>query len=158
MEDISDKTRAQRFFKFELLARQQRPSTPWLVKKFTWLYGLTADYGGSMLRPLGALLFTWLFFAVVYGLDAHVIDVSTANPIHMVWGAMDFSGTHIFRPLFIWSKTAASSDGSWLGQYRCQLSEGGWLSIKLLATLQSFISLTLLFLFGLATKRKFQIG
>ena len=52
MENQSDKHRAQRYFKFELLARQKRPSTPLLVKIFTSLYGLVADYGGSIARPL----------------------------------------------------------------------------------------------------------
>lgn len=48
--------------------------------------------------------------------------------------------------------------GSWLSEYKKQQTALGWLTIKRLATAQSFLSVTLLFLFGLATKRKFQIS
>lgn len=45
----------RRFFKFELLARQKRPSTPKSVRWTTWLYGKVSDYGMSITKPL-----TWL--------------------------------------------------------------------------------------------------
>ena len=158
MEQVSDKNRAQRFFKFELLARQQRPSTPWLVKRFTTLYGWTADYGGSIARPLISLAVTWLAFAFIYGLTAYFTQVKPASIAGYIWGPLEFSASHIFRPLFIWSTSTPSPDISWIGKFRAQLYGGEWFIIKLIATLQSFASLTLLFLFGLATKRKFQIG
>ena len=158
MEDKSDKTRAQRFFKYELLARQHRPSTPRLVKIFTTLYGWTADYGGSISRPLWSLAAVWVFFGLIYGLNAWCIDVKPETIWGYFWGPLEFSMTHVFRPLFIWSSAIPSADASWAGKYREQLADGGWFAIKFLATLQSFLSLTFLFLFGLATKRKFQIG
>lgn len=157
METVSDKNRAQRYFKFELLARQRRPSTPWLVKQFTKLYGWTADYGGSISRPLITLAVLWFVFAVIYGVNAHIAKVDL-TATKTVIGALDFSATQIFRPLFIWSKTGMGDADSWLSQYHAGLSAGGLLFIKALETAQSFLSLTLLFLFGLATKRKFQIS
>jgi len=157
MEAVSDKNRAQRYFKFELLARQKRPSTPRLLKLFTRFYGLTADYGGSIWKPLVSLGLLWLSLTFIYGVNAHIAGVDL-SPRKEIVGALDFSATHIFRPLFIWSKTEMGDARGWLAQYRAGLSAGGWLSIKLLATVQSFLSLTLLFLFGLATKRKFQIS
>ena len=158
MENQSDKHRAQRYFKFELLARQKRPSTPLLVKIFTSLYGLVADYGGSIARPLWSLAAVWVFFGLIYGLNAWCIDVKPETIWGYFWGPLEFSMTHVFRPLFIWSSAIPSADVSWAGKYREQLADGGWFAIKFLATLQSFLSLTFLFLFGLATKRKFQIG
>lgn len=158
MEKTSDKNRAQRYFKFELLARQRRPSTPWAVKKMTSLYGLVADYGGSITRPLSSLFVSWAFFAFIYGVNAHLIGVTQDNPWTSLWGPMDFSLTHIFRPLFVWSSSTSANEIGWLPLYKDALSGGGWLTIKVLATVQSLASITLLFLFGLATKRKFQIS
>lgn len=158
MEKISDKTRAQRYFKFELLARQKRPSSGPLTKFMTWAYGLTADYGGSMWKPLASLFAAWIVFAIIFNVNAHLIDVSATSVSPLVWGPLDLSAANIFRPFLIWSKAILPGDQTWLGLYQETLSPGGWLAIKLLCTAQSFVSLTFLFLFGLAAKRKFQIG
>lgn len=158
MEASSDKTRAQRFFKFEMLARAKRPSTGPLTKFMTSIYGLTADYGGSLWRPLAALFISWLVFTLIYGVNGYFIGVTPTNPLSIFWGPIDLSAANIFRPLLIWSKAILPNDATWLDLYQDTLSPGGWLTIKLLATVQSFISITLIFLFGLATKRKFQIG
>ena len=128
------------------------------MKIFTTLYGWTADYGGSISRPLWSLAAVWVFFGLIYGLNAWCIDVKPETIWGYFWGPLEFSMTHVFRPLFIWSSAIPSADASWAGKYREQLADGGWFAIKFLATLQSFLSLTFLFLFGLATKRKFQIG
>jgi len=90
--------------------------------------------------------------------NAYLLGVQPDNPWTSLWGPMDFSLTHIFRPLFVWSSSSSANEIGWLPHYKDALSGGGWLTIKVLATLQSLSSLTLLFLFGLATKRKFQIS
>jgi len=158
MESISDKNRAQRYFKFELLARQQRPMTSRVTKFITRLYGWAADYGGSIGRPLYVLTGVWLVFALIYGVVAYFAGVKPASWMGYIWGPCEFSLSHTFRPLFIWSTSIPSADVSWVGKLRAQLYGGEWFLIKLVATLQSFLSITLLFLFGLATKRKFQMG
>ncbi len=158
MENTSDKNRAQRYFKFELMARRDRPSTQLITKIFTTFYGWVADYGGSITRPLITLGVVWAAFAAIYALNALCVEVNPTDQSNMIWDPVGFSTTHIFRPFYIWSKVVAADNQTWLGQYKSQLSDGGWIFIKLLATLQSFLSITLLFLFGLATKRKFQIS
>jgi hypothetical protein len=158
MEKVSDRNRAQRYFKFELLARQRRPSSSPIVKLFTRFYGWTADYGGSIWRPFGTLICLTVLCWLIYAANAAYIADSVTERENTLSEALGFSISHIFRPFFIWSKIAAANDVSWFDHYRTNLSGWGWLSVKLLATVQSFLSVTLLFLFGLATKRKFQIS
>ncbi len=161
MEDIGKRDRALLYGRFELIARQHNPQTAWLVRSFSYLYGLCSNYGSSLTRPLGALLFLNLIFALIYGVNAECLGIGGTPglpPSEMIFGPISFSAAHIFRPLAVWSRALYTDTDIWLIAYRDALSPGGWLTIRLLASAQSFMAITLIFLFGLGLKRKFQIG
>lgn len=157
MERNSDFHRAQRYFKYELLARQKRPSISWIAKRMTGLYGFFADYGGSIGRPIVSLICCIIIFGIFFALNANCIMDEPLSIGQNFIGGLDSSLTNAFRPFSIWGEAALRGPPNWLQYYHHSLGKGSWLFIKLLATFQSFFSITMLFLFGLAVKRKFQI-
>ena len=74
------------------------------------------------------------------------------------WDALLFSAGNVFRPFGAWSSELANTD-SWLQSF---LDGGGdplqQLLIRLAASVQSVLGIILLFLFGLAVRRRFQIN
>ena len=158
MEKMSDKNRAFRYFKFEMLARQKRPSVSKVTKIVSRIYEIVADYGASIWRPTAFYIGSLLFFATVYLTNSFLIETNQLSLLENAISSLDFSASNVFRPLTIWSERLTSDTTSWAHSYKESLSDGGWVTIKFIATIQSFFSLTCLFLIGLAIKRKFQIN
>jgi len=158
MEKMSDKNRAFRYFKFEMLARQKRPSVGNLTKIVSKLYSIVADYGASIWRPTAFYIGSMVFFAIIYLTNSIFIETNELSLLKNAISSLDFSASNVFRPLTIWSERLTSEPTSWSHSYRKSLSHGGWVTIKFIATMQSFFSLTCLFLIALAIKRKFQIS
>ena len=63
----SDHDREQRFYRYELKARLEQPSTPvWEKSLIGPLYGLGSDYGTSIVRPFLSLAVLILVFTLIY--------------------------------------------------------------------------------------------
>ena len=114
-------------------------------KGFVWLltllYERTADYGRSVVRPLGWLVGVTVVFWFCYALAA-------AAP----GAAFDFAMAQLFRPFSVWIPLKAA------GAPEAAVFATPPLLLKFLATLQSVISLGLLTLFILAVRRRFRLN
>ncbi|MBB3693616.1 pentapeptide repeat-containing protein [Sphingomonas sp. BK580] len=149
----------QSFYRLELLARRVRPSTAPVERLASIIYQYTSDFGLSLTRPLAALAIIWLAFSMVYNATAW-----GRNTQHWA-SSLDFAGQQVFKPFSAWSDP---SDCRRLGSLpvtsadtACKLLGGGEpaveLATRLLSSLQSIVSTSMLFLFALAIKRRFQI-
>lgn len=160
MEKDSDKLREQRFYRLELLARRKQTGTPWTEKTFSFAYEKFANYGASIGRPLIAIIgFTLLFGLLVYfPLSTVFSDGELSNAFALsfdkrfdpdLWTSLSFSVSNIF-PLGPFRELRSD--------YFSELSSFETLVMGTVAILQSVISALLLFLSGLAVRRRFQIS
>lgn len=157
MAKAKDEAMVQRYYRFELIARQKQPGTPWFERRASQLYGLVSDYGLSPTRPLIGLGVVVLSFAALFW-GFRAIATGTAGGWDGAGSALSMSLSRIFPfgafDLFSkeWIRSAIVVGGG-------LQKESGWdLTVRLLATLESLIALILTFLFGLALRRRFQIG
>lgn len=168
MERQGDKNREQLLYKFELLARRAQESTPGFEKFLSRRYEQFADYGANAFKPITGLFGLWVLCIPIFGLfhldmDAIIalfesgqaadfqawLSLLATVPSNLVEAA-SVSASRIF-PFGAFedvSKDFATS----LGQPYLKLI------FRLLATFESFLALTLAFLFGLAVRRRFQIS
>ncbi len=127
---------------------------PWAL---SWSYDLLSEYGLNATRPLGWLMCWIAFFALfIYdeideklvcgetlGLTDHWLITPGKTLVPKIWEscekAFGFSVAQSARPFFIWGDNSIS------------------VPTKLLATLDSAISLTLVALFILAVRRRFRM-
>ncbi|WP_298332120.1 pentapeptide repeat-containing protein [Asticcacaulis sp.] len=168
MEGRRDREAEGEFFRLELMARRKRSNVSPGLHFATDGYRLLSGYGLSVVRPVIWLFAIWLLCIPIFGLfhldmDAVIavfenrqaadiqawLSLLATVPSHLVEAA-SVSASRIF-PFGAFedvSKDFATS----LGQPYLKLI------FRLLATVESFLALTLAFLFGLAVRRRFQIS
>lgn len=173
MEAEKDHMQEHRFFRFELQAKRRRPSVSRLEKAASWSYGLLSDYGNSMGRPLFWLIVSVFLFCALYWGWSRSLDPSTGW--WQVVTAWEVSIRNVVQPFAPWAATKLSPffnldvvevvrcggapSPVLPGDVACPTGGGfGWLAFRLVATLQSVVSLLLAFLFALALRKKFQIS
>lgn len=168
-----DEQMEQRYYRFQLIARRKQLGTPFAEKLYSSLYGGFSDYGMGLWQPFVTLLFMVLGFGTIYWAWGEALQDITADAVCFgvtcrvdpdFWDAMMFSANNVFRPFGVWGSSFEwGDDGRWipgfLNAFR-DSDEGHWmrLLIRLVASLQSLLSVILFFLFGLAVKRRFQIS
>lgn len=168
-----DEQMEQRYYRFQLIARRKQRGTPLAEKLYSSLYAGFSDYGMGLWQPFVTLLFMVLGFGALYWGWGELLQGGEASAAcfgiqcHVdpdFWDAMMFSANNVFRPFGVWGSTfEGGDDGRWipgfLNAFR-DTGEGHWmrLLIRLVASLQSLLSVILFFLFGLAVRRRFQIG
>lgn len=166
MEKASNKTREQLLYRFELIARRSQRDTPVWERLFSYLYQWTSNYGGSIARPLGALLFVLVpgFTAFYWGWAA-VLDrvyptqAIGSSPMTDAWAALRFAWTNVFQPFSVLANNIVTAgNSSWLAAFLNDFGPGWGFAVRVVATLQSVTSLILIFLAGLAVRRRFQIS
>jgi DNA polymerase III subunit epsilon len=162
MEKASNKSREQHFYRYELKARRAQAATPLSEQIFSYLYDWFGNYGASIGRPFMAVTgLTLLFSAVYWGLDigwadaaSHAVALDpTANVDPALERALSFSASRIF-PFGAFDDVSAG----WLQSYETAHGSLAALGVRILASLQSTFALTLVFMVGLAVRRKFQIS
>jgi hypothetical protein len=162
MEYASNKTREQLFYRYELIARRAQAATPLSEKIFSYLYDWFGNYGASIGRPFIAVTALTLLFSLVYwGLDIGWVDAAshavalnpTTNVDPALERALSFSASRIF-PFGAFDDVSAG----WLQSYETAHGSLAALGVRILASLQSTFALTLVFMVGLAVRRKFQIS
>lgn len=176
MAESGDFQREQQFYRYELIARRKRPANKLFVhgnssisiseKLFSWLYSSTADYGTAVARPLiivAAMTFGfgiafWLWSRLGAGLpiDAGTLYSAFANGDFSQ--ASEFSLQNAFRPFGVWWPNFPGGDASWANVFKQDIGSAGWNWVRILASIQSFFTIVMLFLSALALRRKFQIG
>jgi hypothetical protein len=153
MERQTDKNREQLLYKFELLARRAQTSTPPFEKWLSRQYERFADYGGDAFRPVLGIFTLFISFAAIIGLfsfePAYIYPLNLTYLPERAIEAITVSGSRIFP-------FGAFDDVS--KNFAKDLSPLGGLIFRLLGTLESFLALTLAFLFGLSVRRRFQIS
>ena len=163
MEQASNKSREQMFYRFELMARRAQRGLPFGEKTFSYLYALASDYGASMWRPFAALAALIVAFAGVYWGFAAALDpfvpaqLLAGDWAAQMWSALDFSWANVFKPLSALSSDAVAKDGSMMKLLLTQGGDGYAFGVRMIATLQSILAIVLAFLFALAVRRRFQI-
>lgn len=151
-----DTARAQRFHRYALKARVQQPSEPAAIKVVASVYGLAADYGLSIVRPIIALAVLLVSFATAYWLMGLSLGLVITPPaVGPIFQALELSLTSMFRPLS--ALTTDSSREAQLGSLLLGHSDFIALIVQFLSILQSVLALILAFLFGIALRRRFQI-
>ncbi len=170
MENIRDRDREQTFYRYELICRRRQSTTFWGERLFSQGYGLIANYGGSLFRPIATLAILTVLFGLGYWAwaaalqDRALVLWGPGGVQNDAWDALLFSANNVFRPFNAWGAEADQS--AWLKALLAArtgeegvVHGGGWrLAIRLVATLQSLFAIVLAFLFALAVRRRFQIS
>jgi hypothetical protein len=173
MEERRNRGQEARFFKLELRARRMRRDrfVPWWERWISDGYRLTSDFGTSIRRPLGWFVGAIFVFALLYWcmilLPYGFFFGEGEWPSWATWGeALSFSLGRVF-PFGPWGDPELCSA---IGQMLSPLSEGETcaqprafgpgtpIGLRVLASVQSLIALVLVFLSGLAIRRRFQIN
>lgn len=166
-----DEAMEQRYYRYQLIARRKQAGTPLAEKLFSHLYATFSDYGMGLWQPFATILALTLGFGALYwgwgealrGFPDGVSPFPNGALDPDAWDAMLLSANNVFRPFGVWSAEFHQNIGSaWIGDFlsaKDAAHEGGQrLAIRLVATLQSILAVILFFLFGLAVRRRFQIG
>jgi hypothetical protein len=146
------------FYRFELMAR--RAGLPWYAteKWVSYFYEATSNFGHSILRPWFWLIVSILFFGLIYRIIGLSFNVAIVGDNSGYAEAFELSFARAFQPLSFWSDSLVG--GNLLGQQLVVNPASKWSAVVMyiLGTLQSLISIILLFLSGLALRRRFQIN
>ena len=155
MEDTRARLSESRFFKMELRARRRRRDSevPAWERFASLAYGVTADYGDSIARPLLFFLGTGLAFAFAYwGLAA--LETETV----VDWSRLGDALRYSLSRMTPFGAMQEQDSWAWLDGWQNQGSLFSWAGlIRITATVQSAFALVLTFLFALAVRRRFQI-
>lgn len=157
-EAARDRVSEHRFHRYELICRRRNATTPTSERFFSGLYSFAAEYGYSLTRPLANLGILWLVMTIVFALWAAGTEASLAE--HLAQAA-EFAARNIFNPFGVWPRPSEAP--------RCSANEletilawcngaGVRLLFRLVSTAQGIAAATLIFLAGLAIKRRFQIA
>jgi len=149
METRRDRDAEGIFFALELKARRRRSDVSRAAQFASDIYGLTSDYGQSILKPqlyLGAVLF---FFTIVYTIWLSPGGNLKDNVTMAAWA----SCSRVFPFGAFGDATEVYRD--YINQVNGPISA---LWFMVVGTVESFMAITLAFLFGLAIRRRFQIN
>lgn len=157
-----DRRNEQRLHRYELLARRRQDAAPRGERGLSWLYDKVARYGESWDRPLWCLVGLWLSSAALFWtlgaladgtlLERLCLDVSRPFDADVI-AALNLSASRSLT-FGLW---AQGGSASWLQDLSL---DHGWyeLAARLFGSLETAVSLALLFLFGLSLRRRFQIS
>ncbi|MBI1264819.1 MAG: hypothetical protein GC187_08810 [Alphaproteobacteria bacterium] len=149
----ADSLREQQFYRFEVETRRRNKVTPPGEKLVSWLYSGTAEYGLSVLRPVGWLAGVIVGFAAAYWAAITCLKLTPDLWTQALW-AGQLSLQSIVTPLFVWDPDGIAASPP-LRAFE-QAEALFWL--QLASSAQSFVSLILIFLFALSIRRRFQIS
>lgn len=168
MEQSRDRMEEARFFKLELMARRRRrdDAVPNWERIFSDIYGVSSDYGNSILRPIIGLLLISLTFSALYWSISNGLSGRSFAPISAwangemridadFWEALRFSSGRVL-PFGVFNDLKPEG---WIGNLLAGNGSKFWsFTIRLIATVQSLAAIVLAFLFALAVRRRFQIN
>ena len=157
MRTNNEQQREHEFYRYELQAACNRPSTPIWVKSFSFVYGIVSDYGNSIVRPIVALNALAILFAVVFWLWGKEVSIPPITGGGFL-EALELSLQNIFRPFDVWSPRFLS-DNEHLTAMQIKLAGTvNWIALRVAASIQSLLALALAFLVALALRRRFRMG
>lgn len=168
-ENVRDRISEQRFHRYELLTRRTVEQVGYDEKFLSMAYGSTSKYGYSLVTPLAWALGLWILGTIAYLLIAAGANLPLMDNVSLrFWAALhpatyeaaQFSARSILSLFSVWSLRPPEGDAL------TQTLEGGllWgspgtaLGVRLISSGQSVLAGILLFLLGLAVRRRFQIA
>lgn len=146
MENVRAWDEAAMFYALEQKSLRHQPSTTLAVKIFSLLYDLASSYGRSFIRPL-----FWLGVITGVSFVAYAMLINAEGKA-APGDAFVFTIEQIVRPFFIWTEAYKLSGGVE------ELWKTSSFLLRLIATIQSLLSLGLVTLFILAVRRRFKMG
>jgi hypothetical protein len=159
-EAVRDRLSEQRFHRYELICRRRSKLTPRSERFFSSIYGVAGDYGGSVTRPLVNLAALWLVMGLAFAFWGAALASAPIPPPDLLVQGIETAGRNIFNPLGIWLRPAAASQCI-PGEIESALTScsgpGPRLAFRLVSTVEALTAGVLIFLAGLAIKRRFQI-
>ena len=147
-----------RFLELEMRAKERAliwNSDGWLPKLFSLLYAASSRYGNSIGRPILFWIVVFSIFLFLYWLVwgcAAVFDDS------MLAKLGDFSFQQTVRPFGVWSEDGKRVVAQLVFSRCGSLEDASLLGVRLMATVQSVISLTCVALFGFSLRRRFRMA
>jgi len=180
-----DRERAQRFFRLELQARMKSGEVGRLERSVFWGYRIFSNYGASVGRPFAWLASSVPSFAMLYWIIAAAClnpissqtkPIGELYPIQTIsevsdrfvkgdfseidtrpmLGALSFSAHRTF-PFGAWDVRADEKNNNMRKLLLGDGEEGANFTVRVLATVQSIFSLAMIFLSGLAIRRRFKM-
>jgi uncharacterized protein YjbI with pentapeptide repeats len=166
MGKARDELREQRYYRFQLGARQRRSDIDAGEKVLGAVYRATSDFGASLWRPIVGIVLATLFSGYLYAAWGQSLLTGRADV--RVGRDYAFEGQGValaaLKPFSTLEAPRASLSGV--------LAQGGrptliavltanpavTLGLRLATTFQVIVSTLFIFLFGLAVKRRFQIS
>lgn len=156
-----DKLSEAHLHALELAAYQRLSNTPTISKFFASAFGLFSDYGCSLAKPLLWLLALLIISSLGYSLlneSAQQAPLSEQLNWPEVLQGLVYSISRVI-PVGPWQDLVFADSILSTGKGASpEPSSPQKVAVVLLATVQSIFSAILLFLFGLAARRKFQVG
>jgi len=152
----SDTAREQALYRFELIARRSQTRTSAPEKALSILYGVVSNYGSSMVRPIVTWAVSVVVFALVFWLWGSWLAPDQCVTTEGLAQALNFSWTNAARPLSALSDQPGESRTIVGVIFRHDV----WMDFaaRALSTLESLLSVMLVFLFALAVRRRFQMN
>jgi hypothetical protein len=184
-DSIGDKDLFQRFARFELEARMKSDEIGWLEKRVFAGYRLFSDFGASIVRPFAWLACSVPIFATLYWIigavwlnpiSSQTKPIGEPYPIQTIsevshrffkgdfseidtrpmLGAASFSFHRTF-PFGAWDVKAEDKDNNMRKLLLGDGEGGANFTVRVLATIQSIFSIAMIFLSGLAIRRRFKM-
>lgn len=156
-ESQGDRERSQRFFRLELEARMKSDDIGRLERLIFWAYRGSSDYGASIGRPLLWLGAAFLGFGFFYWAFAALwLAPEVTFDWRVLIGSLDFS----LRQTFPFVIADMKADNTGFNMRRILLGDGDrWqnLLVRSVTVLQTTFSLAMIFLAGLAIRRRFKM-
>ena len=150
MEEKRARQEQLRFYALEMKSRRSEEKRKFL-KFISWLYEATSDYGQRIFLPLAWLVYSFLVFAFFYA--AYFKGLTDLDVARILPRSLHFSIKQIVRPFGVFASSS-------LYEFFGKTPSANLMALPLIiaATLQSFLSLALLLLSGLAARWRFKIG
>jgi hypothetical protein len=156
-ESQGDRERSQRFFRLELEARMKSDEVSRFEKWVFAGYRMFSDYAAPIGRPLLGLFVAFVGFGLFYWAIAALWFVPTAVFDRKLFvGSFDFS----LRQTFPFIATDMKAENIDISMRKVLLGEGDrWqnLLLRCVTVLQTTFSLAMIFLSGLAIRRRFKM-
>jgi uncharacterized protein YjbI with pentapeptide repeats len=158
MEDRRDRPQEARFYRLEKRCERLRHHLLSFDRFASWAYDAFSGYGQSMAAPLGWLAASVLFFAGLYCAYFGFVDIDSLTALfddEGNWKAslsfLGFSLEQVARPFAIWSGRYETAQ-----KELATLVASGGLGLRIISSVQTLTSLSLIAMFVVALRWQFR--
>jgi uncharacterized protein YjbI with pentapeptide repeats len=159
MEGLRNRTQEGIFYALEQRSELKSGAGSWDKRFLSWCYDVLSDYGNSVLRPIVALfvlctLFGLSYFGLALETDRPAVVSQLASNWQQVTEALTiFTLQQVVRPFAVWAITPIDLTSPLIAL----LFQKYGLLVRLVATMQSLLSLVTIALALFAVRRRFKM-